>query len=231
MPVTALLDTEWDALACSPLARRTLIRWSRSYPALAGLADFAALLERRRDPAVANDVLAALAELAPSDEMASRVLLQALLPGLVRLAATAGYDDPSALDEMVSLAWERIRTYPTTRRGSVAANVLWDVRKWYRRHRLIEAPRSVPLDKLDERAAPGVESAEATVLAGVAVAELGQACRDGVISDAALALIVRTRLGGEALADIAADEDVNVHRLAQRRWRAECRLRALPWAS
>jgi hypothetical protein len=41
---------------------------------------------------------------------------------------------------MVSLAWERIRTYPTTRHGSVAGNVLLDVRKRYRAHRVIDAP-------------------------------------------------------------------------------------------
>lgn len=230
MPVVTLLDDEWATLACGPTARRALIRWSRSYPALADLPDFDALLDRRRDPLVANDVLAALAALAPADELAARVLLQALLPGLVRLAATAGYDDPNALDEMVSLAWERVRTYPTTRCGSVAANVLWDVRKWYRRHRLIEAPRSVPLDDVDGSCGDRAESAEDTVLAGSALDELGRACRAGVITDTALALIVRTRLRGESLADIAAEEDVNVHRLAQRRWRAECRLRELPWA-
>ncbi|HWL44478.1 MAG TPA: hypothetical protein VNQ73_16175 [Ilumatobacter sp.] len=231
MSVTALLDAEWATLACGPSARRALIRWSRSHAALGGLVDFAALLDRRRDPMAANGVLAALAALAPDDELAGRVLLQALVPGLVRLAANAGYDDPNALDEMVSLAWERIRTYPTTRRGSVAANVLWDVRKWYRRHRVIEAPRSVPLDDVEEWAVSVEEPVEDAVLAGVALAELHQARRNGVISDSALALIVRTRLDGEALADLAAEHDVTVHRLAQRRWRAECRLRALQWAS
>lgn len=231
MSVTTLLDAEWATLASAPAARRALIRWSRCHPVLAGLDDFEMLLALRRDPSAANEVLAALAALAPLDDLASRVLLQALLPGLVRLATTAAYDDPAALDEMVSLAWERIRTYPTTRRGSVAANVLWDVRKWYRRHRSIEAPRSMPLDQLNEDAVPVDESVEDVVLAGVALAELDRARKAGVISDTALELIVRTRVDGEALADIAADAQVNVHRLAQRRWRAECRLRGLRWAS
>jgi hypothetical protein len=53
-----------------------------------------------------------------------------------------GYDDPAAIEEMVSLTGERIRTYPARRRGSVAANVFLDVRPRYRAHRLIEAPRS-----------------------------------------------------------------------------------------
>lgn len=230
MSVLVALDTEWRRLATGPLARRRLIRWSCSQPALAGLRDFTAVLERRRDPASANDVLAALAVLAPDDELAARVLLQAMIPGLVRLAQTAGWDDPSAIDELVSLAWERIRTYPTSRHGSVAANVLWDCRKRYRRHRLIEAPKSIPLDAIDiaELSAEGVEE---TVVGRAVLADLCGAHRDGVISDSAFALIVRTRLDGESLGDLAVEESVTVHRLAQRRWRAERRLRGLPWAS
>jgi len=229
MSVLIALDTEWGRLATGPLARRRLIRWSCSQPALVGLRDFSALLERRRDPAAANEVLAALAALAPDDELAARVLLQAMIPGLVRLAQTAGWDDPSAIDELVSLAWERIRTYPTTRHGSVAANVLWDCRKRYRRHRLIDAPKSIPLDAIDvaELSTAGVEEA---VVGREILTDLCGAHRDGVISDSAFALIVRTRLDGESLSDLAVEESVTVHRLAQRRWRAERRLRELPWA-
>jgi class 3 adenylate cyclase len=91
-----------------------------------GLADLDELLERRRDDQAAPAVLRALAVLAPADDLAARTLLQALLPGLVRLAGMVGYGDPAAIEEMVSLAWERIRTYPAGRRGSVAANVLFD---------------------------------------------------------------------------------------------------------
>jgi hypothetical protein len=230
MSVLIALDSEWRTLSTGRCARRTLIRWSRSHPALTGLADFAALLERRRDPVVANDVLAALAALAPDDELAARVLLQAMIPGLVRLAQTAGWDDPSAIDELVSLAWERIRTYPMSRNGSVAANVLWDCRKRYRRHRLIEAPRSIPLDDADV-VEPTGDVVEQAVIGRVVLDELCAARRDGVISDGALELIVRTRLDGESLGELAAERAVTVHRLAQRRWRAERRLRELPWAS
>lgn len=231
MSVLVALDREWVLLARSSDARRLLIRWSRAHPVLGGLCDLDGLLERRRDPSVANEVLAALAALAPCDELASRVLLQAMIPGLVRLAQTVGYDDPTAIDEMVSLAWERIRTYPTTRQGSVAANILWDTRKRYRRHRLIDAPKSTPFDADADVAEPADASADTGLLERVVVDELHTARRAGVISEQALALIVRTRLHGELLAEIAAEEAVTVHRLAQRRWRAERRLRSLPWAS
>jgi hypothetical protein len=83
-------------------------------------------------------------------------LLPALVPGLARLSSLAGNDDPSAIDEMVSLGRERIRTYPTTRRGSVAGNVLLDVRKRYRGHCLIEVPASLQLtgDPEDDACTP-----------------------------------------------------------------------------
>ncbi|MDZ7734465.1 MAG: hypothetical protein U5R31_16580 [Acidimicrobiia bacterium] len=74
--------------------------------------------------------------MAPGDDLAARTLLQMLLPGLVRLKATVGRADPDATHEFVALAWERIRTYPTTRQGSVAANVVLDVRKRYVKSRV-----------------------------------------------------------------------------------------------
>jgi hypothetical protein len=45
------------------------------------------------------------------------------VPGLACLSSSTGNDDPTTIDELVSLAWERIRTYPASRRGSVLANV------------------------------------------------------------------------------------------------------------
>jgi hypothetical protein len=69
--------------------------------------------------------------------VAARALLQALVPGLHRLARTVGGGSDEAAAELVALAWARIVTYPFERRpGRVAANVLLDVRKTYlREHR------------------------------------------------------------------------------------------------
>lgn len=140
-PVLEQLDREWVELARSSRGRRALTRWAQRHPALQGIGDLDALLEARRDPTRAPALLAALAVLAPDDQLAARTLLQALVPGLIRLARSTGNDDPAALVELVSIAWERIRTYPQTRNGSVAANVLLDTRKRYRQHRLIANPR------------------------------------------------------------------------------------------
>ena len=219
----ARLDAEWRDLADSPQATAALREWQRREPALGDGGDLALLLERRRSADAAPAILLALARLAPHEPLAARTLLQALVPGLVRLAISAGYDDPSAIDELMSLAWERIRTYPVTRHGSVAANVLLDTRKQYRRHRQIEAPCSVCLDGSTN--SPSTPPADVAALGSEVVSELAAARDEGVVDASALAVIVRTRLGGESLVDIAAEQGTTAARLAQRRWRAERRLR------
>ena len=223
------LDAEWRRLARSPRARRALRRWALDDPALNELRDLDQLLERRRNPDAAHAVLTALAALAPTDDLAARTLLQALLPGLVRLAGTAAYDDPTAIEEMVSLAWERIRTYPPQRAGSVAANVLFDVRKRYRAHRAIDTPRRHSDELIELHRV--VRSPEDEAVARVCFQQLMSAQkRHRVLGEGAFRLVLRTRLAGEPLADVARQEGVPRDALAKRRWRAECRLRQLPLA-
>lgn len=94
-----MLDHEWRTLAATPAARSALIRWGRRDPRIAGLRNLEELLElRRSDPAVSAGILRTLATLAPGDALASRALLQSLIPGLGRLARTAGRKDPGAID-------------------------------------------------------------------------------------------------------------------------------------
>lgn len=221
------LDREWSELATSPRARRALIRWANSNPDLAGNRDLNDVLAARRDPERSGPVLKALAVLAPGDEVATRTLLQAMLPGLVRLAVVAGNDDPAAIDEVISLGWERIRTYPGHRPGSVAANVILDVRKRYRRHRRFEAPDSAELTVDPEFSGA---SPEEEVLGRLLVDELVAAQRDGVMTAPVLDTIIRTRINGERLADLAAEQSISPQLLCHRRWRAEVRLRDLPLA-
>ncbi|MDQ3642166.1 MAG: hypothetical protein M3450_12070, partial [Actinomycetota bacterium] len=169
-------------------------------------------------------ILAALARLAVNDDLAARTLLQALMPGLVKLAATSCSDDPAALDELVSLAWVRIRTYPTSRPGPVAANVLMDVRKRYREHWTIEAPDGLwpemPLTRIEP-------SAEDVVLGRCAIGDVIAAHRVGVIDVVALGLILRTRVDGVSLELAAAEHEATVRQANCIRWRAERRLRPL----
>lgn len=236
------LDAEWRRLARSPQARRALIRWRVTHPAFVGVDDFDQLLDRRqKDPDAAQELLSALATLAPDDELAARVLLQAMVPGLVRLSLTAGYGDWDSLDEMLALAWERIRTYPTTRHGSVAANVQWDVRKQYRRHCEVDQPfRRHHRDPVTDHSAPQTDEAIAERLTATPSAEdealerlalddlvgvLVDCQRQGVISEPVLRLIVQTRIVGEPITEVAARSGANRNTLTAQRFRAERRLR------
>ena len=227
--VLEVLDREWDELAASPKTRRALIRWANSNPDLAGFGDLDQVLASRRDPKRAEPTQRALARLAADgDELAARALLKAVTPGLVAMAARWGNDDEVAIEEIVALAWERIRTYPCHRSGRVSANILLDVRKRYRRHRTFEVPESVYLeqDLIDDE--PSVED---EALSRVFLAELAQVQRQGLMTKPVLDTILRTRIGGESLAELAREQNVSVRLLTHRRWRAELRLRKLALAA
>ena len=216
------LDLEWSRLARSTAALASLERWRHAEPALGGYSGLDDVVASRLEPTAAPAVSAALARLAPVDGVAARTLLQMLVPGLVRLAA-ATRDGHEALDHVLAIAWERIRTYPLSRHGSVAANVLLDVRKRYLRER--KDDRSA----IGEGAVPQHEDArspEAVVVERDLIRQIAWARREGLVTAKELSAIVRTRLHGEAVAEAAAAERVNVTCLGKRRWRGERSLRA-----
>jgi hypothetical protein len=217
---TEALDQDWRAHhEHSPAGAAALARWCEHEPDLCGLADLGEVLACRRDELRGPAVLAALARLAPTEALAARTLFQALLPGLVHMARRRFRDDPDAFEELTAIAWERIRTYPPHRPGAVAANVIVDVRKRYRAQR---AGTVEPLPAPGRGPAP---SAEELALGRLGVAELVAAARAGLIGADALGLILRTRLHGVPLRQVAAERDEDEHALTCVRWRAERRLR------
>jgi hypothetical protein len=218
----AELDREWALIESAPRSVRALARWRDTEPALAGCTTLGDVLVERTDPEAAPAVLAALARRAGHDELAARTLFQALVPGMIGLATGPLAGNPAALNEVISLAWERIRTYPTWRPGSVAANVLRDVRKGYREHRRIEASADERIATLAGTTAP---SAEDVALRRSWVGALADAHRSGAIGDVGVDLIFRTRVEGHSLAEVAADHHASVEWANCVRWRAECRLR------
>ena len=218
------LNREWSAIADSPSARRALVRWSSTFPVLTSAPDLDGVIVLGFDPDDGPEVRRALAALAPSDDLAARTLLQGLLGGLCNLAHRVGRDD-DAVDDIIRLAWERIRTSPNSRPGSVSANVLLDVRKRYRREQ-DKARRRVVLSVATE--AP---SAEDQFVSQAFVEDLVTASSTTGIPGEVLATILRSRVGGESMADLAAEQQVTLKVLWHRRWRAEARLRDLPLAS
>ena len=221
---TAALDDEWRTVATSSAAHAALERWRAEEPLLADIADLDAVLALRRHADASRRVLSFLARQAPTDPLAARTLLQALLPGLVHIATVTASDDRDAVEEFVALAWERIRTYPPTRPGSVAANVICDVRKRYREHRELDVPRGVQLPEVG--ALTSAPSAEDVALEQLVVNEsLRALIRRGWLDRDDARLIVETRLLDVDETELAARAGMRRRKLMVRRWRAECRVR------
>ena len=173
------LDAEWDHLRTSRRALRTARGWADSYrdhPLAAVVADLSDLDDIRRATQRTNDpdrpddaILLALVELARTDELAGRCVLQHLMPALVghamRYRSFSDHTDPVA--HVVTAAWLAIRVYDVDRRRHhVASSLISDaVFQAFRRHlrlrsqseqirspaTFIEAPhRDEPATPLDE---------------------------------------------------------------------------------
>lgn len=181
VPLIAL-QREWEVLARGRL-RLELCAWATDEVALARFESPDRLLgflwERRVASEEKDRVLLALLRRARTEELASRLVLQAMLPGLKTLAAAMlkrhpEHGDPALeREELWQVLFvevlERIKTYPLERRpGSVAANLVLDVKHAM----LAEAQRAraaageLPLDEPLEpdeqalRSRPGVDVEE-----------------------------------------------------------------------
>lgn len=216
-PIFATVDQEWRTFAASPEAAAALTRWRRAEPAFAGMEHVEDALRCRRDEGRAAAVLHALARRAATDEVAARVLLQAMLPALVRLAVKYGDGDPDTAGHVLAIAWERIRTYPSDRCTGVAGNLLMDVRKCL----LAERAPIVGVPGREELA----PSAEDEALPWLLLSEIAKVEKAGRIPRGSTELMLRTRVEGHSIVDIAARRGVSGSSLHQRRRRAEARLR------
>jgi len=230
-PAFDALDRSWATLVHSTEAAAALDRWAHE-PLLAA-PDLDTLVDRIWAAAKpdADRAHAALAARAPSDPTAARVLLQVLRPGLRnlgrRLALGGRFDDVDL--ELLSLAWERIRTYPIGRRpAAIAANVLLDVRKRYIRD-VVDAKR-LHFEYLSEDLWPPALSAEHEAIEAFepslrrAHAQLAAAVDRGTISRASASVVWRTRVQQDGDEEVAADLGVNVRTMQRRRQRAERQL-------
>ena len=103
------LAREWETLATGPASAAAMGRWAAADDRLSGfdqLDGLIALVARPPSARAANDVLAALLRLGRDDALARRCLLEALMPGLVRLAGlqpTARRDPNAPVAETLDL--------------------------------------------------------------------------------------------------------------------------------
>jgi hypothetical protein len=230
----ARLDDEWRHLASSRGAVAALHRWGGVEPDLAGWSDLdrlRAAVHDRGEPARADRLLSALVRLAAvdghDDRLASRTVLQLLVPGAVRLARSviplAG-DNSSALGLVFTELAIGIRTYPWQRRPRhVAANLLLDCRqRLTRRHQRNRRETPVGLE-VDPHATDTVtEHAEAAV----SLRELlAWAHRRGVLDDFEIRLLVANHVQDIPLTRLAIQLGRSRSRLFAARAAAHRRLR------
>ena len=233
------LDNEWNRLRCRPALLRRAAGWQlhlspRSLESLddllraAGASLGATPGAAETEPGGAADrLLGALVQVAHADDVAARVVLQRMLPGLCnrarRWAGSCGGDWQAAFEELVASAWMVIRTYPVERRPIyVVAGLLRATehqafvkagrRQW--RAEVVEPHHfDVPVEPEDEPTEPAAELEEVLEVA------------DTALSDRDRAVLRRLMKGGTA-AEAAAALEVSVRTLTNYRDAAIHRVRA-----
>ena len=128
--VVEALDREWCELVRDH--RETVARWADRHDALASCRSLDDVLSAARlnsDPVLA----ALLAEVSIGDQVAGRVVLQALIGRMVRMAQR---DPRSSVDDYLALLWCVINNYPLQRRPvRIAANLSTLTQAVSREHR------------------------------------------------------------------------------------------------
>lgn len=216
-----LLDGEWRKLVDDPARARRLRDVCRAAGGARTLGEVERYV-RSADYEAADVVLTALARRAVTgDDLASRVLLQLLLPGTRNLArrwwALGDPDERAAA--AVTAVYQRIRLYPIERRpGKIAANILMDAARELRRA-VGNLDRCVPTPDpgLRVQAAPPPDPHPAGELADALLDAVGS----GTITSGDAELIAQSRIAGTRIATIAASRGMSTRTLWARRQRAE----------
>lgn len=134
LPTATRLWLDWDVIARSRRDVRRANAWQLPGETVRHLDDVlrrAGYGESATDDGC-DDYLSRLTAIAHDDDLACRIVVQRILPGLIAIAVRRGRivqgGAPFALDQLVSSAWIVIRNYPIDRRPiRVAANLLRDI--------------------------------------------------------------------------------------------------------
>jgi hypothetical protein len=228
-PLLVAFHHEWQRLRSRPRLLARARGWGvtdRRFGDLEELLTHAGY--RRPSSGEADEVLRRLVGAASTDELAARVVLQRILPGLASAAGRRRfYGDEQAIDEIVSAAWITIRTYRyETRRTHVAANLVGDAAYLAfiaPRRRMSATEASIDPRALDDRPATTTES-PCEELARV----LAEAAAGGVSASELDLLRGVVRSGSSS---VAADLDVTARTVRNRRDRTAARIRELALAA
>ena len=148
--VVEALDREWQEL--DQRHPGTVIRWASRHAVLVAHRSFDDVLSVARlysDPVLA----ALLTEVSSRDQLAGRVVLQALIGRMVRMAQR---DPRASIDDYLALLWSAIGSYPLERRPArIAANLSMDTlkavcreRRWMGGGEVTLRPSSESLEEL-----------------------------------------------------------------------------------
>lgn len=134
IPVAHALYTEWFAMCTNRRVLRTVNTWGLPGLSIGHLDELLVRsgLDGSAEDDDADQYLAHIQRRAASDELAARVMLQRLLPAMLKMANKRGpiVDNGTvgAFEIIVSAAWVVIRRYPIDRRPvHVAGNLVRDI--------------------------------------------------------------------------------------------------------
>ncbi len=220
------LDSEWELMTRATRFCKLPTSWTD--PALIGFNHPQAIVnfvQERGHPAANDDVFGPLLRLAAYDDVASRTVLQALMPGIKALVRRYQWADTR--DEIasmaISFAFERIRHYPINRRPHrIAANILGDTRRGLYENLVGRSePKTEMLGENQESAVP-MSSRSAADSFGVVIRD---AVQSGTVSLQDARLIVETRVFDVPVEAVARVTGAKPQSLRRRRLRAEARLK------
>lgn len=126
------LQREWNMMSRRGSVLRRASAWKLTPRVLSSLDEVLVLTGLGADPAdgSSDETMRRLVELARHDDLAARVVLQRMLPGLSACAKrnSSSFDSQlDALDELLSEAWAVIRSFPIEQRSRyVIKNLLRD---------------------------------------------------------------------------------------------------------
>lgn len=129
VPLSARLDREWEAIRRRPRVVAIVRGWGVTDVDFADLDELLVLAGYRVESTPArNDVLVRLVDLARADDLASQIVLQRVLPGLLATVRRRRFPgDAGSFEELVGAAWLAIRSCRTERQPAhVAANIVRD---------------------------------------------------------------------------------------------------------
>jgi hypothetical protein len=224
------LQREWNLLSSRRSSLVQASSWQLTPRVLCSLDELLAVtgLGPVAADSSSDETMRRLVVLARHDDLAARVVLQRMLPGLSSCAKrnSAGFDTQlDALDELLSEAWSVIRTFPIERRNRyVIKNLLRDCEyraflKARRRMLVHELTDPADLDRAIER-----DDADEEPMA--TIVNLLARAKEAGMSDADVA-VVTTLLSTSTVKQAAADLNVTDRTIRNRRHNVVLQLRAL----